>query len=128
MRALLDTHTFLWATTDDPRLGPAARSLIQDEGNEIILSAASAWEIVIKYRRGRLPLPDPPETYVTSRAALLGLTHLPIDVRHALRVAALADIHRDPFDRILVAQAMVEGAPILTDDQHIARYQIETIW
>ncbi len=128
MRALLDTHVFLWSATDDPRLSGTARGLIEDGNNEIVLSAASAWEIAIKCRRGRLPLPGPPGEYVSTRVALLGIARLSIDFEHALRVAALPAIHNDPFDRILVAQAMVEGIPIVTDDRHIARYEVETIW
>ncbi len=128
MRALLDTHTFLWSNTADPRLSPVVRDLIEDAANEIVFSSVSALEIAVKYAKGRLPIPDPPVPWVTKRISLQGLYLLSIDVDHALRVADLPLVHHDPFDRLLIAQAQVEGLPILTSDVNISRYDVEVIW
>jgi len=128
MRALLDTHTFLWWNMDDPHLSVNARQILADGSNEIYLSAASAWEIAIKAARGRLTLPEPPVSYVPSRMALHHFLSLPIQVSHALQVFKLPDLHQDPFDRLLVAQAQLEELPILTADETITRYEVEIIW
>jgi PIN domain nuclease of toxin-antitoxin system len=128
VKALLDTHTFLWWVLDSSELSVAGRALIMDSRNELFVSAVSAMEIAIKSRRGRLALPEPPESYVPSRLASEGFLAMPVEIVHALRLARLPDIHRDPFDRLLVAQAQVEGIPIVTSDPAIAQYDIETIW
>ncbi len=128
MKALLDTHTFLWWNLDDPQLSPLARAFIADGNNEIYLSAASAWEIAIKCARGRLVLPENPDKYVTERIAHYQFLPLPIQLSHALRVDHLPDIHNDPFDRLLVAQAQLEKIPLLSGDAEIHRYQVEVIW
>lgn len=128
MRAILDTHIFLWWNTDDPQLSNAIRAIIADGRNELYLSAASAWEIAIKAARGRLTLPVPPQEYVTDRLALHSMQSLPITSRHALQVYALPDHHRDLFDRLLVAQGQIEGVPILTADSLLAEYDVETIF
>lgn len=128
MRVLLDTHAFLWAASDVQRLSPAALSILQDTGHEVVFSAVSAAEISIKVARGRLRLPDLPEPYVESRVALFGYSTLPLDARHALRSGQLPPIHWDPWDRLLVAQCQVEGIPLLTADRTIASYDVETIW
>lgn len=129
MRALLDTHAFVWSETLDRRFSGAARTFIEDESNELYLSAVIAWEIGVKFAKGRLPeLPESPQTYVTRRMALLRAEPLPIEVSHALQAASLPAIHADPFDRLLVAQAQLEGLAILTRDPNIAQYDVETIW
>lgn len=128
MRALLDTHAFLWWITDDPRLPHKARGIISEGENELYLSAASGWEIAIKARLGRLQLPDDPERFIPEQLALNAIESLPVQMSHALRVHALPDYHRDPFDRLLIAQAQLEGLPILTEDGRIARYRVKTIW
>ena len=128
MRALLDTHAFLWWTTDDPQLSAVARAFIGDGQNEIFFSAASAWEIAIKFAKGRLELPETPDEYVARRLAQHRFQALPIQLSHALRVAALPEIHTDPFDRLLVAQSQLESLPLLTADAEIARYEVERIW
>lgn len=128
MRALLDTHTFLWWNIDDPQLSPIARDFIVDRRNELYFSAASAWEIAIKAGRGKLVLPEPPEKYVATRLALHRIHALPIQLSHALRVYELPELHRDPFDRLLVVQSQMEDLPILTADENIRRYSVETIW
>lgn len=129
MRALLDTHSFLWFNANDERLSVRVRDLMVNSSNDIIFSAVVAWEIAIKYGRGRLPeIDEDPASYVPSRVAHYRLRTLPIEVGHALRAGALPLLHRDPFDRLLVAQAQLERLPIVTSDPNIARYDVEIIW
>ncbi len=128
MRALLDTHTFLWWNLDDPQLSNKAREFISDGRNEIFLSAASTWEIAIKAANGRLKLPDAPGKYVADRIRLHHFSALPIEISHTLQVYDLPLVHTDPFDRLLVAQSQMENLPLLTADSEIRRYQIEVIW
>ncbi len=128
MRALLDTHTFLWWVTDDPQLSSLARAIIEDGGNELYLSAASAWEIAIKVQTGRLPLPVSPAEFVPQHMQASGFQPMPVQITHALRVYDLPPLHRDPFDRLLVAQALAEGLPIITADPLIRQYESEAIW
>lgn len=109
------------------RIGPATIAVLEDERNVLLLSAASAWEIAIKYRLGRLALPEPPDRYVPERMRLSGVDALPVEHSHALYVASLTDHHRDPFDRLLVAQACVEGLPIVSADRQLASYQVDLL-
>ncbi len=109
------------------RIGPAARELIVDTRNVVLLSAASSWEIAIKYALGRLPLPIAPAEYVVSRMARSGTTGLPVEHRHALQVAELPDHHRDPFDRLLVAQARVEDLALVTADRQLDVYDVRIV-
>jgi PIN domain nuclease of toxin-antitoxin system len=126
LKVLLDTHVFLWLHTEPKRLG-AHLELLEDRRNERLLSAVSSWEIAIKYRLGRLPLPEPPQHYVPSRMRAIGATPLPIEHSHALAVAALEPLHSDPFDRLLVAQAGLLDVPILTADAAIVQYPVRTL-
>jgi PIN domain nuclease of toxin-antitoxin system len=128
MKALLDTHTFLWWTTNDPRLSPAARAFIMDGRNEVYFSVASAWEIAIKAARGRLGLPSAPDRYVTERLRSNGFKRLPIQMSHALEVYHLPPNHADPFDRLLIAQSRLENLPLLSGDGAISSYDVKTIW
>lgn len=128
MKAILDTHTFLWWNMDDPQLSEAARQFITDGSNTLFLSAASAWEIAIKCARGRLSLPEPPQEYIPARMQSQHIQSLSIQVSHALRVFQLPDLHQDPFDRLLVAQSQMEKLPIITADAAFARYGVEVIW
>ena len=109
------------------RLSSHARSLVEGHEHELCLSAASAWEIAIKYSQGKLRLPDPPLKYVPTRLERLGVLSLPIDQAHALHVSTLPLHHRDPFDRLLIAQAQLEHLPILTSDPVFAAYDVRTI-
>jgi PIN domain nuclease of toxin-antitoxin system len=127
VRILLDTHCWLWMLTAPERLGPHALELVQSLDHTLVLSAASSWEIAVKYRLGKLALPHPPAEYVPRRMRSSGVTGMPVEHVHALRVADLPLHHRDPFDRLLVAQAQVESLPILTADPQLARYDIETL-
>lgn len=126
MRVLLDTHVFLWLHTEPERLGEHL-ALVEERRNELLLSAASSWEIAIKYAIGRLPLPEAPERYVPERMRAVGARGLPIEHTHALAVAALPPLHGDPFDRLLVAQAGLLDVPILTADPTVADYPVQTL-
>lgn len=128
MRLLLDTCSFLWIAGDAPELSTRAREAFEDPANDVFLSAASAWEIAIKHRMGRLPLPEPPETFVPGNREAHGIAPLGLDESAALRVARLPDLHRDPFDRILVAQAIEESLVLLTPDEAIRQYGVRTLW
>lgn len=107
------------------RFSPEARALVQDPANELLLSAASAWEIAIEYAIGRLALPLPPAEYVPDRMRTSDVTPLPVHHAHALEAAALPPHHRDPFDRLLVAQARLEQTPLLTADPQLAAYDVD---
>ncbi|MFO8076747.1 MAG: type II toxin-antitoxin system VapC family toxin [Egibacteraceae bacterium] len=123
MRLLLDTHVLLWALADDPSLSTAARAAIVDGRNRVVASAVSAWEITIKRSLGKLRTPaDLAEAVAAHR-----FTPLAVSLEHALAVGALPDLHRDPFDRLLVAQAGVEGLTIVTRDRAIARYDVDVL-
>jgi len=128
MRLLIDTHCWLWWLSSPESLNAEARKILASRQNRVLLSAASSWEIAIKFALGKLKLPEPPEKYVPGRMADQGMDSLPIEHIHALRVASLPPHHRDPFDRLLIAQAQVEKLPILTADRKLADYGIELIW
>lgn len=128
MRLLIDTECWLWSLTTPERLSEEARILLAERANAILLSAASAWEIAIKAALGKLSLPTSPEEYVPARMAAQGIEPLPVTHAHALRVYALPAIHRDPFDRLLIAQAQLESLTILTADQCIESYDVPTVW
>ena len=124
MRFLLDTQCWLWMQAEPDRFSPETRKLLLDPSNELFLSAASSWEIAIKYALGKLPLPEPPSTYVPSRMQSSGVIGLAIEHAHALHVDSLPPHHRDPFDRLLVAQAQLEAMSILTADRALALYPV----
>ncbi len=124
MRLLVDTHVWLWWLTEPTRLNLEAGALLADPGNRIFLSAASVWEIVIKHALGKLTLPADPDQLVPRAMAEDGLIGLAIGHAHVLRVGRLPHHHRDPFDRVLVAQAQVEGMPILTADPVFGAYDV----
>ena len=128
MRLLLDTHSFLWAVGTPDRLSEAARRLLADADNEVMVSAVVAWKIAIKYARRKLTLSEPPSVFVPYHMAKAAMVPLPITLEHALHVHTLPLRHGDPFDRLLVAQSQVEGLPIVTCDRHIARYDVAVVW
>lgn len=126
MRLLLDTHIFLWLQTDPARLGDHL-SLVESRRTRLLLSAVSSWEIAIKHSLGRLPLPESPERYVPDRMRAIDARGLPIQHSHALAASSLPPLHRDPFDRMLIAQAGVLGVSIITADPAVAQYPAETL-
>jgi PIN domain nuclease of toxin-antitoxin system len=128
MRLLLDTHAFLWAASEPSRLGPDALRIITDPGNERLLSYASVWEMSIKYATGKLILPQLPLAFVGIQMATLRMTLLRIELPHLAPVATLPPHHRDPFDRLLVAQAMVESVPIVSADAAFDAYGVTRLW
>jgi PIN domain nuclease of toxin-antitoxin system len=128
MKVLLDTHTFLWWIMDDPQLSSRAREIMEAGDTEVFLSAASGWEIAIKSRLGRLKLPADLHSFMAEQLRINAIQVLPIQMAHALHVATLPDHHRDPFDRMLVAQSQLERLPILTGDPLIAQYAVPVIW
>ncbi|MBK9005609.1 MAG: type II toxin-antitoxin system VapC family toxin [Anaerolineae bacterium] len=128
MKLLFDTHTFLWWNTEDPRLSARAADLIADGKNEIFLSVASVWEISIKAAKGKLVLPEPPEQYISNRMNLYQIQSLPVLIRHAVKVYELPAHHRDPFDRLLIAQSQAESMPLISVDSDIQKYDVEVVW
>lgn len=128
MKALLDTHVFLWWIMDDPQLSDRSRELITNRNNIFYLSAASGWEIMIKARLGRLQLPKNPQRFISEQLSLNNIESLPVQMSHALHTITLPDYHRDPFDRILIAQAQLEKLAILSADPQIIKYEVKVIW
>ena len=128
MKLLLDTECWLWMQATPERFSSGARALADDPDNVLLLSPVSAWEISTKYALGRLTLPIPPAEYVPSRMKSSGVDALPLQHSHALQVATLPWHHRDPFDRLLIAQAQVEGLPILSADRNLAAYDVQVHW
>lgn len=123
-RLLLDTHALLWWLVDDPALSLPARDALADPGNEPLVSAASVWEIAIKRSLGKLTAPDD----LPDRIAEQGFSWLPVNAAHAWQVRALPAHHRDPFDRLLIAQALTERLPIITTDARFTDYGVEVYW
>lgn len=128
MRVLLDTHTFIWWVTDAPALSKKARKAITDPGNECLLSLASCWEMAIKLSLGKLRLPTSIERFIPDQLAANAFRQLEIEFRHVARVATLAFHHREPFDRLLAAQALEERCPIISADPLFRRYGVKRIW
>jgi len=128
MTILLDTHTFLWWITDDRQLSVSARDFIRNKKKDLLLSSASAWEIAIKTSLGKLPLPESPEVFIPRHMQINQFRPLPISVDHALAVSALPHHHRDPFDRLLVAQAQMENIPLLSADPILRSYAVQILW
>ena len=128
MKLLLDTCSFLWIVATPALVPPLALNQFRDADNEVFLSAASAWEIAIKHGLGRLPLPKPADRFVPAEREAHGILALPIDEESALHLARLPALHRDPFDRMLVSQAIVHGLTILTPDPLVTQYPARTMW
>lgn len=128
MRLLLDTHTFLWFLLDDPRLSATARAVIVDPLNDVEISPASYWEIAIKIRLRKYALPEPYQVFMEREIAANELHILAIEPRHTALLTTLPFHHKDPFDRLLIAQAIAEGVPIVGADSTFDRYPITRIW
>jgi PIN domain nuclease of toxin-antitoxin system len=125
---LLDTHTFLWWLDENQKLSPRARAVVTDPANKVLVSAASAWEIATKARLGKLPGAEEIAADVQGRIASQGFVSLDIDLRHAQRAGFLPGAHRDPFDRMLVAQAQIEDVPLVSRDPAFRRFEVRVIW
>ena len=128
MRVLLDTHSFLWFVDGSASLSPTARILIEDADNQPFLSMASLWEMAIKISLGKLTLGEQFGTFVPQQMRLNGIRLLPIELTHVEVVATLPFHHRDPFDRLLIAQSMVEQIPLVTGDPAFSLYPVQRIW
>jgi PIN domain nuclease of toxin-antitoxin system len=127
MRLLLDTHVFLWFISGDTRLSTPYRDAISHPTNEVFLSAVSVWEAIIKYQLGKLPLPHPPEAYLPLQRRNHGIESLPVDEESVARLATLPPLHRDPFDRLLVCQALHHGMTVGTVDAAIKAYPVPVL-
>ena len=125
---LLDTHTFLWLATEDERLSPTARELVLDPRNDLFLSVGSIWEMAIKKSLGRMELTGPLSRLVAEQLKQLRTSLLEIRREHALLVETLPFHHRDPFDRLLVAQAIEESLPLLSADEQLDAYPVDRVW
>ncbi len=128
MRLLLDTHTFLWFVLKDPRLSEPALTLMKNLDNELLISPASYWEIAIKVSIGKYQIPDSFQTWMEQQLLTNDLNILPIQVAHAAKVATLPFHHRDPFDRLLIAQALVEDIPVISLDGKFDQYSVKRRW
>jgi PIN domain nuclease of toxin-antitoxin system len=128
MRLLLDTHTLLWWATDRARLSPVALAVCEDASNVLLLSVVSVWEMQIKTQLGKLTLTIPLATLIDREVNTNGMTLLPVELEHVLALDTLPAYHKDPFDRLLIAQAQLEGAILVTTDGVFARYGISRLW
>jgi len=128
MRLILDTHVFLWWIVDSPQLSSRVRDVMRNPANELFLSVASAWEIAIKVNLGRLRPPDRPDRFIPGQLMKNAIEPLPVEMSHALYVSRLPAIHRDPFDRTIIAQSILEKMPVVTRDADIAKYKTKTLW
>lgn len=128
MKVLLDTHVFLWWNMDSPQLSTNARDIIANGRAEIYVSAATAWEIAIKAHKGRLILPASPAEYMNERLSYYRFRPLPVLISHASQTFLLPDHHADPFDRLLIAQCLIEKMSLLSADEQMRAYQVDVIW
>jgi len=128
VKLLVDTHCWLWYLLAPEKLNADAQSLLRSDEHEVFLSTASAWEMVIKHGLGKLRLPSPPDQYIPDRLAALGHSSAPIEQRHVLDLAQLPLHHRDPFDRVLVTQARLDGLRLVTADRQLKAYAVDLIW
>jgi len=128
MKLLLDTCTFLWLTADDPELSHTAKLMFQDEGNVVYLSSVSAWEIMVKNGLGKLPLPDRADDFIQQQCKNHFIETLPLETKAVFHLRHLPNHHRDPFDKMLICQAIEHDFTILTNDEMIVKYPVSTIW
>lgn len=130
MRLLLDTHIFLWYITGDRRLSASVLPLIRDPANEVYFSVVSVWEAMVKYQLGKLPLPQPPDTYIPRQRQHHRIESLPLDEESTANLAKLPGLHKDPFDRMLICQAIQHGLTLVSADDAVSAYsaQVSVIW
>jgi PIN domain nuclease of toxin-antitoxin system len=127
MRILLDTHIFLWFISGDTQLSTDIRDAIRDRDNEVYLSAVSVWEAIVKYQLGKLPLPEHPEIYLPKQRDLHQIASLALDESSVVQLAKLQPLHRDPFDRMLICQALQNGLTIATVDAAVRAYSVSVL-
>lgn len=127
MRILLDTHIFLWFISGDVQLSTNVRDAIRDPDNEVYLSAVSVWEAIVKYQLGKLPLPESPETYLPKQRDLHQIASLALEESSVIQLAKLPLLHRDPFDRMLICQALQNGLTIATVDSAVRAYSVSVM-
>ena len=128
MRALLDTHALLWWILEDPALSPGAREVIAEVNNTLLVSAASAWEMAIKFQSGKLPRAGELVARFVSEVEIEGFQLLSITAEHGIRAGLLPGLHKDPFDRLLIAQSQAENAPIISNDPVFETYGVRRLW
>jgi PIN domain nuclease of toxin-antitoxin system len=128
MKYLLDTHAFLWFISADDKLSSKARSIIKNSNNEVYFSAASAWEMSIKVRLGRLTIEEELEPFIIKQLSENNFSTLSITIFHSIYTSKLPDIHKDPFDRMIIAQSQVEDMPLISKDKNIEKYKIPVVW
>lgn len=127
MRILLDTHIFLWFISGDAQLSTNVRDAIRDPDNEVYLSSVSVWEAIVKHQLGKLPLPESPETYLPRQRELHQIASLALDENSVIQLAKLPPLHRDPFDRMLICQALQNGLTIATVDTAVRAYSVSVL-
>jgi PIN domain nuclease of toxin-antitoxin system len=127
MKLLLDTHVFLWYISDDPQLSADWQAMLRDTSNTVYLSVVSIWEAAIKYHLGKLPLPTPPETYLPEQRRRHLITALPLEEADLAPLGSLPALHRDPFDRALICQALANGLTLVTIDAAVRAYPIAVL-
>jgi PIN domain nuclease of toxin-antitoxin system len=128
LKAILDTHAFIWWVTNDSRITDNVRQIIADSSNELFLSVASCWEMIIKMQLGKLTLTGNPESFIPEQMLLNSIRGLPIQVSHTLHVYKLPLHHRDPFDRLIISQSQIEKMPVITSDPLFKEYDLKIIW
>jgi len=128
MKYLLDTHAFLWFVSEDNRLSSKAQSIIKNSRNDIYFSAVSAWEMSIKIRLGRLSIEEELEPFIIKQLSENNFSTLSITIFHSIYTSKLPEIHKDPFDRMIVAQSQVEDMPLISKDKNIKKYKVPVVW
>ena len=128
MKYLLDTHAFLWFVIDDKRISTNAKSIIKDSKNEIFFSAASAWEMAIKIKLNRLKIKGNLESFIIEQLSANNILPLSITISHSLYTERLPQFHKDPFDRIIIAQSIVENLQLISADKDIRKYNLKLVW
>ena len=128
MKYLLDTHAFLWFVMDDKRISTHAQSIIKDSKNEIFFSSASAWELAIKVKLNRLKIKGNLEPFIVEQLSTNNIVPLSITIYHSLYTEQLPQIHKDPFDRMIIAQSVVENLQLISTDKDIRKYKVATVW
>lgn len=128
MKVLLDTQAFIWWDVEPERLGPQASAVCFDPANQLVVSVGTAWEMQIKHMLGKLTLRKPLRQLVADQVQQNGLAVLPVTMEHIFRLESLPSMHKDPFDRLLIAQALAEEWPFVSNDPVIAQYPVQVIW